>query len=58
MKDKKYWAIYYGVDETLPDKEFYHRVREINRECNEKVKKIVEQSAIYKYKGRETLNRT
>lgn len=39
MKNKKYWAMYYGIDENLPDDEFYHRVNEINKECEEKARK-------------------
>ena len=38
MKNKHYWAIYYGIDETLPDDEFYCRVKEINRECKKHIK--------------------
>lgn len=38
MKDKHYLSIYYGIDETLPDDEFYKKIREINRECEEKAR--------------------
>jgi hypothetical protein len=30
MKDKHYWAMYYGTDENLPDCEFYTKINEIN----------------------------
>ncbi len=31
MKTKHYWAMYYGVEETLPDKEFYEKINAINQ---------------------------
>lgn len=40
MKDKHYLSIYYGIDETLPDDEFYKKIKEINRECEECTKKF------------------
>lgn len=40
MTDKHYLSIYYGIDETLPDDEFYQRVKEINKECEESTKKF------------------
>ena len=38
MLDKHYWSVYYGIEETLPDDEFYRRVKEINKECEEKAR--------------------
>ena len=40
MKDKHYLSIYYGIDENLPDDEFYRQVGEINKECEEIAKKF------------------
>ena len=37
---KHYLSIYYGLDETLPDDEFYKKIEEINRECEEKANKF------------------
>lgn len=33
---KLYLSLYYGVDINLPDDEFYQKIKEINRECEEK----------------------
>ena len=36
---KHYLSLIYGIDETLPDEDFYRQVREINKECEECSKK-------------------
>lgn len=38
MKDKHYWAMYYGIDENLPDDEFYQKIKDINQECENALK--------------------
>ena len=44
--NKHYLSIYYGIDETLPDDEFYQKIREINKECEEKAKNFTIKGAI------------
>lgn len=39
MKNKHYLSIYYGIDENLPDDEFYQKINEINQECEEAAQK-------------------
>ena len=43
-KDKHYWAMYYGIDENLPDDEFYQEIEKRNRECEESTKKFIKRS--------------
>lgn len=37
---KHYLSIYYGIDENLPDEEFYQKIKEINQECEKSIKKF------------------
>lgn len=37
-KDKHYWAMYYGIDENLPDDIFIKQINEINALAIESVK--------------------
>lgn len=39
--NKHYWAMYYGVDENLPNKLFWKKIRSINKLFEEHLKKYV-----------------
>lgn len=40
MNNKHYLSIYYGIDETLPDKIFFQKIKEINCLAEESAKKF------------------
>lgn len=40
MKNKNYWAMYYGIPVTLPNKQFYKKIKEINCLAEESAKKF------------------
>lgn len=40
MTDKHTLSLYYGIDENLPDNEFYKKIKEINCLAEEKAKKF------------------
>ena len=46
-QDKHYLSIIYGIDENLPDDEFYCRVNEINQECEKHTKKFTKRGETY-----------
>ena len=41
-KDKHYWAMYYGIDENLPDDIFIAKINEINALAKKSIEKINE----------------
>ena len=40
MKNKHYLSIYYGVDISLPDEEFYKKIKEINKLAEQTTEKF------------------
>ena len=40
VKNKHYWALYYGIDENLPDDIFIEKINEINALIEQSIKEM------------------